>query len=84
MRTIYGYQALDTCAADGMCAEKCPVNINTGRMVKDLRARALPPDSLGHRAGVIFGRQDENDPQPVHKAWTIDVARAAAAIAAFA
>ena len=52
MRTIYGYQALDTCAADGMCAEKCPVNINTGRMVKDLRARALPPDSLGHRAGA--------------------------------
>eukprot|EP00961_Rhodomonas_salina_P246031 3324353-Rhodomonas_salina.2 len=22
-----------------MCAEKCPVNINTGRMVKDLRAK---------------------------------------------
>jgi D-lactate dehydrogenase len=52
MRTIYDYQALDTCAADGMCAEKCPVSINTGRMVKDLRARSLPPDSLGHRAGA--------------------------------
>jgi len=52
MRTIYGYQALDTCAADGMCAEKCPVSINTGRLVKDLRARALPPASLGYRAGA--------------------------------
>ena len=52
MRTIYGYQALDTCAADGMCAEKCPVSINTGRMVKDLRARSLPPESFGFRAGA--------------------------------
>jgi D-lactate dehydrogenase len=52
MRTIYAYQALDTCAADGMCAEKCPVSINTGRMVKDLRAQTLPPASLGYRAGA--------------------------------
>jgi len=51
IRTLYGYQALDTCAADGMCAEKCPVSINTGRLVKDLRARALPSESLGFRAG---------------------------------
>ncbi len=52
MRTIYDYQALDTCAADGMCAEKCPVSINTGRLVKDLRARSLPPASLGYRTGA--------------------------------
>ena len=27
-----------SCAADGLCAEECPVNINTGRMVKDFRS----------------------------------------------
>jgi len=26
-----------SCAADGLCAEECPVNIDTGRMVKDAR-----------------------------------------------
>jgi len=46
MRKIYDYVALDTCAADGMCAEKCPVNINTGRMVKELRAAKIPADSV--------------------------------------
>jgi D-lactate dehydrogenase len=51
IRGLYEYQALDTCAADGMCAEKCPVSINTGKMVKDLRARSLPAESWGHRLG---------------------------------
>jgi capsular polysaccharide biosynthesis protein len=39
--------------------------------------------SLRHRVGVIFGRQDPADPQPVHKRWTIDVPKALAAIDAF-
>ena len=46
MQKQYDYLALDTCAADGMCSVKCPVNINTGRMVKDLRASATTADSL--------------------------------------
>jgi D-lactate dehydrogenase len=33
----YRYDALDTCATDGMCATDCPVNINTGELVKRLR-----------------------------------------------
>ena len=31
----------NTCAADGMCQEKCPVKINTGELIKSLRADAL-------------------------------------------
>lgn len=54
MRQLYDYQVLDTCAADGMCAEKCPVNINTGRMVKDLRAKMTAPDSASSRAASVF------------------------------
>jgi D-lactate dehydrogenase len=34
----YRYEAIDTCAVDGMCATTCPVQINTGDLVKRLRA----------------------------------------------
>jgi D-lactate dehydrogenase len=34
----YGYDAVDTCAADGMCQTACPVRIDTGALVKRLRA----------------------------------------------
>ncbi len=34
----YGYEVLDTCAADGMCATSCPVSIDTGQLVKRMRA----------------------------------------------
>ena len=33
--------AENTCAADGMCQEKCPVKINTGELIKSLRKDAL-------------------------------------------
>ena len=33
-----GYQVVDTCAADGMCQTACPVLINTGDLVRRLRA----------------------------------------------
>ncbi len=33
----YQHYGLDTCAVDGMCATECPVNINTGDLVKRLR-----------------------------------------------
>ena len=33
-----GYEALDTCAADGSCQLACPVGIDTGRLVKELRS----------------------------------------------
>lgn len=34
----YGYDGVDTCAADGMCQSVCPVGIDTGKLVKRLRA----------------------------------------------
>ncbi len=33
----YQYYGLDTCATDGLCATDCPVDINTGELVKRLR-----------------------------------------------
>ncbi|MCP4126556.1 MAG: FAD-binding oxidoreductase [Gammaproteobacteria bacterium] len=34
----FQYQMLDSCAADGMCATRCPVTIDTGRLTKETRA----------------------------------------------
>ena len=33
----FPYMALDTCATDGLCATACPVNIDTGLLVKRFR-----------------------------------------------
>jgi D-lactate dehydrogenase len=40
LRADYDYEAVQTCAVDGMCATACPVTINTGDLVKRLRAEA--------------------------------------------
>jgi D-lactate dehydrogenase len=36
----FAYDGVDTCAADGSCAAACPVAIDTGKLVKELRADA--------------------------------------------
>ena len=35
----YQYQGIDSCAATGLCAQRCPVGINTGDLVRQLRGR---------------------------------------------
>lgn len=37
LKKQFNYEGLDTCAVDGLCATACPVNINTGDLVKRLR-----------------------------------------------
>ena len=46
----YEYDAVDTCAVDGMCQTACPVLINTGDLVKRLRA-----DNAGQAGGEGLG-----------------------------
>jgi D-lactate dehydrogenase len=46
----FNYFMSETCATDGLCETECPVNINTGTMVKDLR---LEPDQT-HRMVQFF------------------------------
>jgi D-lactate dehydrogenase len=43
LRSDYEYDAVDTCAVDGMCATACPVAINTGDLVKRLRSERTGP-----------------------------------------
>src|SRR6185312_1636380 len=38
-----GYEVLDTCAADGSCQLACPVGIDTGALVKELRSERHTP-----------------------------------------
>ncbi|SFP63039.1 D-lactate dehydrogenase [Geopseudomonas sagittaria] len=38
LERAYHYHGLDTCAATGLCAQRCPVGINTGDLVRKLRA----------------------------------------------
>ncbi len=39
LKNDYLFSADTTCAVDGMCGTVCPVNINTGEFVKDLRSQ---------------------------------------------
>ncbi|HEX9181347.1 MAG TPA: FAD-linked oxidase C-terminal domain-containing protein, partial [Burkholderiales bacterium] len=39
LSTLYDYHGIDTCAACGLCATACPVEIETGRLIKALRGR---------------------------------------------
>jgi D-lactate dehydrogenase len=53
----YVYAALDTCAADGMCATACPVGIDTGRLVKRFRhaRRSWLGEASGRFAATSLG-----------------------------
>ncbi|MGB5854193.1 MAG: FAD-binding and (Fe-S)-binding domain-containing protein [Oceanisphaera sp.] len=37
LQQIFEYQGIDTCAATGLCEQRCPVGINTGDLVRKLR-----------------------------------------------
>ncbi|MBI0379629.1 FAD-binding oxidoreductase [Streptomyces albiflaviniger] len=43
LRADYAYDGVQTCAADGMCQTACPVLIDTGALVKRLRAEQEGP-----------------------------------------
>ncbi|HYO39492.1 MAG TPA: FAD-binding and (Fe-S)-binding domain-containing protein [Nocardioidaceae bacterium] len=45
----YDYEAVQTCAVDGMCQTACPVHINTGDLVRRLRA-----EDAGPVAGAVW------------------------------
>src|SRR3954465_11781885 len=44
----YAYDAEQTCAADGSCRLSCPVAIDTGKLIKELRVREHSPREERH------------------------------------
>src|SRR6202012_5850457 len=51
----YTYDSIETCAADGLCSLQCPVGIDTGKLVKGLRARRHGAGS--ERAALLAARR---------------------------
>ena len=58
----YKYYGADTCAGDGLCSTSCPMKINTGDLIHEVREQALTTNQkkLGrwaaqHLAGVSTG-----------------------------
>lgn len=45
LQKLYKYAGLDTCATDGLCYIKCPLDIDTGKLVKELRHEGHSPRS---------------------------------------
>ena len=39
----FAYDGQDTCAVDGLCATACPLSINTGSLVSELRSESAAP-----------------------------------------
>ncbi|WP_304641035.1 FAD-binding and (Fe-S)-binding domain-containing protein [Pseudomonas sp.] len=39
LEKAFAYQGVETCAATGLCAQRCPVGINTGELVRKLRTQ---------------------------------------------
>ena len=54
----YEYDSLDTCAADGSCQLACPLGIDTGKLVKELRAERHTEraECAGAAGGGALGR----------------------------
>jgi D-lactate dehydrogenase len=51
----YEYDGLETCAADGTCMLACPLGIDTGRLVKELREREHTPRA--ERSALTLARR---------------------------
>jgi len=54
LEAAYQYQGIDTCAATGLCAQRCPVGINTGELVKKLRSEHATHNGTADWLGSHF------------------------------
>jgi D-lactate dehydrogenase len=47
----FRYAGNQTCAGDGLCSTSCPMEINVGNMIHDLRQKEIPVGSFGYVVG---------------------------------
>ncbi|APT84727.1 FAD-binding and (Fe-S)-binding domain-containing protein [Corynebacterium aquilae] len=50
----YQYDAIDMCAADGVCSVACPVSIDTGKVMKGLRAQQV--SDAANKAALVVAK----------------------------
>ena len=57
LETEFEYDGLETCAADGSCVLACPLSIDTGKLVKELRAKehSRREEAVALRAAKSWG-----------------------------
>lgn len=55
LRKDYEYDGIQTCAVDGMCLTRCPVQINTGDLIRNLRAQNQNPVAATAWKGAARG-----------------------------
>lgn len=51
LQKSFRYYGNQTCAGDGLCSTSCPMGINTGDMIHDVRQANLPESSIGYKTG---------------------------------
>lgn len=54
MEKVYQYQGIDTCAATGLCTQHCPMGINTGDLIRKLRASKAKRQGVADKAADNF------------------------------
>jgi len=47
----YQYAGNETCIADGLCAQSCPMGINMGELTHIIREQSFPKGSIGYKTG---------------------------------
>jgi len=52
----FHYAGNQTCAGDGLCAMSCPMKINTGDLIHEIRRMEIPPGSFGYAIGKFAAR----------------------------
>lgn len=57
LRKSFRYLGNQTCAGDGLCSTSCPMGINTGELIHDIRRSNLPPNSTGYKVGNLAARK---------------------------
>ncbi|MEO8168720.1 MAG: FAD-linked oxidase C-terminal domain-containing protein, partial [bacterium] len=72
-RELFEYLGDETCATDGLCATSCPVNIDTGKLIKELRINATTPFA---NAVASFSARNMSLTTTVMR-WTLNVAHSA-------
>jgi D-lactate dehydrogenase len=55
LRAQFAYDGIETCAGDSMCQTACPIKIDTGALVKEMKAAAHSPRAR-RAAALLAGR----------------------------
>jgi len=52
----FRYAGNQTCAGDGLCSTSCPMEINTGNLIHEIRQAEMPSGSFGHSIGKFAAK----------------------------